>query len=316
MIDTLRKLFAEICNGYSPLIWRGRTVYVKHLSHFDQVEIDTEYQRFYDLAKARKIPTTAEKLVWLSQQGIWTKKDDSELRGQSDYLEGLRKTKQQLIAASQIKEMENTINATSAKIYELTARKNNLIDLTCEQYAEQKMQSYYIYLSFCVDKTLEIPLFTKAEFMELEDEELDELNNLYYVFVMSFSAVQLKRLAVAPFFMSYFYIGEIDGFFACPTCELTYYQLNLLSYAIHFKRLFEANDIPEAIRGDPDKIEASIDKNRAIKAAMSKVSNKGGRSAVVGVSRADLEAAGIKTETQESFKEVGNIRDAMRVYGE
>lgn len=316
--SNLRRLFADICRGYSTARWRDEAIYIKHLSHFEQVDLDGEYQRYFDAAKVRKIPTTEEKLAWLTAQGIWAKKDDADIRMQKDYLDGLRKTKEQLFNKAQLKDLDRQINEVSAKLYEVTHRREVLIDLTCERYAERRMQDYYIYLSFHRDAKLTMPLFARPEFNDLQDEDLDELNGLYYTFLLSFDQLQLRRLAVAPFFMSYFYLSSnAETFFGRPISQLTYYQLNLLSYAIHYKQLYQNNDIPDSTKGDPDKIDESLSKGKAIKAAAAKAAGKGGRQALVGISKEDLEAAGVKTSTgKQSFEEVDNVRQAMEMYGE
>jgi len=91
--NLLRKSFADITRGWSEIKWGKTPVFVKHLTQFDQIEVDDYYDA--QLAKARKngIPSEVEKAKWLEKKGMWTKKDDLDLVMQRDFVKNLELTK-------------------------------------------------------------------------------------------------------------------------------------------------------------------------------------------------------------------------------
>ena len=98
----LRRVFADICRGYSVTQWRGKPAYIKHLTHFDQVDID----EVHDAAKAdairRGIKTEEERLKWLADRKMWVIKDEIALRQQRDYVKGLQISKTKYFSSLQI----------------------------------------------------------------------------------------------------------------------------------------------------------------------------------------------------------------------
>lgn len=321
----LRRLFADICRGHSRMdldgsSWFGpKCLYVKHLSHFDQVDIDLERESYYVAAQKRKIPTLAEKMEWLEKKNLWGKKEESELRQHKVYIDNLEKTKGQVLSA-QRKEIEKTLTKAIITYNDLYVKKNKLIGLTCEQYADQKVQNRYVFRSLYKDDKLTNLLFTDKAFDNLEDEELDKWAGLYIKFINDFSHDNLKKIAVAHFFTSYFYMTEeYSNFFGTAMSNLTFYQINLLSYGSYFKSIFQNNKIPDNIREEPEKIEEFLKKSEAMKKTLSKAGNKeGGRVGLVGATKEDMEIIGVKGDSRPSILkkgEIGNINDAVKLDG-
>lgn len=289
----LRRIFADICRGYTKYDWNKKPVYVKHLTHFEQVDIDEYRDKFLLDSKRRGIPDLAQQLAFLEREGLWLKSNQAELETQKFYLDNLHKTKSKMAIRAQIDMIDKTIKEAEEKYYKLLDRKNSLVGDTAEKYADQRMQAYYIYNTFHKDAKLEEKLFTEKQFINLDEEELVELMSFYIRVIQEFSHTNLKKISISDFFSTYFGISENnEGFFGRPPCFLSYYQINLLSYGSYFKSILSNHKIPEELKDDPEKIESYVVKAQNMKAMYEKAGKTGGSVGFVGASREDLASLG------------------------
>lgn len=301
MDNGLRKAFADICRGYSASEWNG-PIYLKHLSHFEQVDLDDCYERYLALAIKKKLPKKAEKLEWLEKKKLWTRKNEGELSSQKSYVANLEKTLKLLFLKSQIDEHKKTLEKERGKLHEMATEKEGLLGLTCEKYAEQKMLNHYILVSFYKDEKFNQRLFTQNEFNELNEEETDELFKIYIDASSLLNDKNLKKIAVAPFFTSYFYAcDEVQAFFGKPICSLSYHQLNLLYYASYFKQVIQNLKIPDNIAGDPEKIEEFANASAKAREAAQKI-GRDGPTGLVGATNADMAYLGMKNAQDPRMK--------------
>jgi hypothetical protein len=300
-MENLRRSFVDICNGYSKITWNEREIIVKHLSHFDQINIDEEASKYYEDAKKRGIFTIEERLQFLEKEGLWTKKNEAELSDQKFYIDNLKKTRQQLALKLQIQQMDKTILEANIKYRELYVKKSELIGIVCENYRDRKMDLYHIKLLFYKNIDFKDKFFSNNELDELEDEEIGEILNLYSSFLDQFSYTNLKKIAVTDFFTSSFYLSDnLYDFFRKPLFFLTYYQSNLLSYGSYYKRLIQGNQIPPEILDQPDEIENFVRKSQNMKDMIEKGGKGDGRTGIVGITSQELKAMG--AETPDVFK--------------
>lgn len=294
MGNNLRKVFADICRGYSVAKWNG-PVYLKHLSHFEQVDLDSCYDNYFAIARKRKLQTKAEKLEWLEKKKLWARKNEGELSTQKAYVDNLEKTLKLLFLKSQMDAHKETLNTEKKKLSAMIAEKESLLGLTCEKYAEQKMFNNYILLSFYKDSELKNRLFTDKEFDNLEEDEMDELFRVYVDISNGFSEQNLKKIAVSSFFTAYFGICEnVQEFFNKAVCDLSFNQLNLLYYARYFKTIIQNNKLPDDIRENPEKIEEFVSASAKAREMLEKAS-KNGSTGIVGASKADMEYLGMES---------------------
>lgn len=318
MDNSLRKAFADICRGYSIVEWHG-TVYLKHLSHFEQVDLDECYEKYFQMALKKKLPKKAERLEWLEKKKLWGRKNEGELAGQKSYVENLEKTLKLMFLKSQIDEHKKTLNAQKAKYHEMLNEKENLLGLTCEKYAEQKMLNHYIFVSFYKDEALKNRLFTEKDFNSLDEEETDDLFKIYINISNLLSEKNIKKLSVAPFFTSYFYTcEEVQAFFGKPICNLSYHQLNLLYYAGYFKQITQNMKIPDNIREDPEKIEEFANASAKVREMAQKI-GKDGPTGLVGATNADMAYLGMEGVQDPMMKKavarggISSVEEAARM---
>jgi hypothetical protein len=287
----LRLAFAEICLGYSRIDYKGSLVYIKHFSHFDQVQIEADRERFLQIAKNKRIPTFDEKIEWLIKQELWSKKEDNKIRDLEGYLTGLKKSRANAFIKAQIDEWDKQINQAQNELNEILYKKNCLIGLTAEKYAEQKMEGSHIQGAFFKDNSLKEFLFYQDQYKRLDDEEVEELISIYIEHIKLFSHNSLRKISIAPFFTNYFYLSEdYSKFFAKPLYELTYNQVNLIKYGNYFKSILMTvgDSISEEIRNDPDKLEEWANRSKNAKESGAKHNDKkNGRTAYIGATEKD-----------------------------
>lgn len=294
----LRRLYADICRGYSVSRFDGRVVYVKHFNVFDYTEVDEMREAaFRDITK-RGIKTETQQREWLSLNGLWSKKDDQDIAIQEDYIASMRKTRSKAHLISQAKQMDTQIAEAEAKLSEMVNKRVRLLGKTAEQVADQKVQYEYMRLGFFADSDLKTPLLTPESIAELDGRDIDHLLFSYIDIINRFSADSLRRIAIAPFFTNHYYLCGDDPtrFFNKPVVNLTIYQTNLLSYASYFKILMTQNEIPKEMANNPDKIEDFIARSRNMKSLVNKA-GEGDRVAIVGASKDDFKALGVEDST-------------------
>lgn len=295
----IRKIFVDICNGYSVGQWNNYDIYIKHLSILETVELNDFYEKNIEIAQKNGIKKRQERLDWLNEKGLWGKVEEQELDKQKDYIDNLTKTKERLFISSQIKIHQKLLDEESAKLNKLLNKKESLIGSTAEKIADQKVQFYYMYISFYKEKLLNNRFFTKEYIDSLDDEESFNLLGFYIKIIEKFGNKNIEKIAISNFFTNSFYIcgDNIKDFFGKPIYLLTNYQSNLLSYGLYFKNIISSNpDLPDNIKDDPEKIKDFIRKNRNLDQAL-KYTKPGQRVGLVGASKQDIEDLGGKVDT-------------------
>lgn len=321
-ITQLRRIYAEICRGYSRIEWMNEEVFVKHLTVFDHTEIDMLQFSALEDAKKRGILTEEQRLKWLNKKGLWTDKDEKELAHQRVYVENLEKTRSKLSIQIQINQIDKQLQEGREILHKLANKKERYIDLTAEKIANQKTQFEYIRLSFFKDKEMTKSIFDKKIMNEMSEEESYLLLALYIQLLENFSASNLRKIALQSFFTNYFYLcgDDIKSFFGKPIVELTNYQVNLLTYAQYFKSLLSQYDVPKDIILDPDKIEEFAIKSKNAKDMLSKAGGQsGGRVGIVGAGTSDFKSMGVEDGTatmrQAANKNYSDARTAAKDFG-
>lgn len=291
----LRRLYADICRGYSLGSHKGVFVYIKHFTVFDYTEIDAAREEAFESVVKRGIKTEAQQLKWLETNGLWSKKDDQDLAVQNDYLDSLRKTKSKMPYKAQIDQINKQIVSAEIEVGKLTNKRAKLLGKTAEQVADQKVQYEYMRLAFFVDAEMRTALLTREDVAQLSNRDADNLLFSYIDSVNQFSPDSLRRISIAPFFTNSFYLcgDDVTRFYRRPIVDLTIYQTNLLSYGSYFKSLMTQTEIPKEMANNPDKVEEFVARSRNMKSLVNKAGD-GDRVALIGASGDDFKALGVE----------------------
>ncbi len=292
-ITLLRRAFVDITRGYSIGVYKGAPLYVRHLSHFSHQDFDDIQLRFEEEAKREGAPDEAERLSHLRAKGQWSDAKEAEIARQREVITSIEDGKRSVAVPSMIVHYEQQIAREKEILGKLLTERAELIRFTTEIYAQRKVNDHYILANLFRDKGLSEPLIVMSQLEDMEDSEVESIHECYQRAIEPCGDSNLRRLAVADFYTSYFNLCEnnLQSFYGRPVCELTYYQVRLGNISRYFRSLLEQTDlskVPAGVRGDPEAIERLhiTQKNMQAMAADGKVPTN--------MSASDLEAAGMK----------------------
>lgn len=300
-----RRLFKEIVDGFSAYYVGEEKRYIKHQCVSDLVDFDQVYQMHFDRAKARGLPTEEEIFADLEEQGIWSKSDDSEIETQKFYVQSLIKNKKNLVLKSATDRINKQIKEAQEKLSNLAKQKADLITNSCDNYALNRANDFYMFNSFYKTQDLDEPLYTQEEFENISTKEVTTLVRIYNSFHEKFSEKNIQHLAVQDFYKIYYSFSESTmDFLGIPVVKLNNFQLNLLIYTRIFKNIFEMNeDIPDKIKKDPEALLDYANSSEARDEIKSKMNNSSSASTIVGATKEDLEELGMNTPQKDGLHE-------------
>ena len=316
-----RHIFKDIVQGYSKIPYQNSFAYLKHLSVFDQVDIEEVKNQYYEQAKSRGLPTKAEALSRLREELMWGDKEESELKQHYTYLEQVEKTKKNLYLKNEIDRVNKDIEESKGKIIALENQKDELLGQTCEKHADGRVSDHYIVKSLYKDTDLTNTYYTQKTVDEMNRPEMREIVKLYNECYSVFSDLNIQKVVLQDFYQPYLpFCENVLNMFQKPLFELSMNQVKLVIYSRMFKNIFENyTKIPDRIKHDPEKI---IDYVNAQEKAKDTLKNfdKDGASTIVGAKEEDYEYLGVKGSKQNSLsaklKEKGgkmDMKDLMSV---
>tara|TARA_R100000008_G_scaffold11224_1_gene5610 strand:- start:2495 stop:3493 length:999 start_codon:yes stop_codon:yes gene_type:complete len=317
----LRHIFKDLVFGWSHIFDYDKPAYLKHLSVFDQVDIEEIRQGFYENAKKRGLPTQEDALKRLEEEGLWTSHDEGKIKQQEQYLEQVQNTKKELYLKKQIDQVNADIKEGERKLYELKLQKEDLIGQTCDKYAESRVSDYYIIKSLHKDVALKESFYSQKDVDNMRREEMSKVVESYNKTYSVFSDDNIQRVILQDFYQPYLPFCEtVTNMFSKPLFELSMNQVKLVIYSRMFKNIFENYPkIPERIKTDPQKV---VDYVNAQEKAKDKLQNvdKEGASTVFGAEKQDYEYLGVQQAggdtLSKKLKEKGgkmDMKDLMSI---
>ena len=323
-LKSYRKLLKEITEGFSSYYIEEKLRYIKHQSTADLVDFDDVYQMYFDRARNKGLPTEEEIFSDLAKDEIWTEKDDAEIDSQKFYLESLIKNKKNVVLKGALQQINNQIKEAEEKVLELTQKKASLVSNSCEMYATNRANDFYIVNSFFKDKELSDPMFTQEEYEYMDGAEASKLIKTYNEFHGRFSEENIQKLTLQGFYRIYYAFSETaSDFFGKPILYLTNIQLYFIMYTRIFKNIFEQNDdIPERIMDDPAALLDFANSSEAREEMKKKFDGDNAASTIVGASQEDMEELGISPNQGVSLSEAAkkkggslDMKDLMDLSG-
>jgi hypothetical protein len=325
--SSLKRILRDVTRGFSVSRFKEKRIYVKHLGLIDQVDIDDYREEHYERAKKRGVPTEAEALEILLENGDWTKEEEKEIETKTKFVEQLIENKSGMYLQSQLDNQDKIIEEERKNLADKTNIRNSLLGNTCEQYADKRCIDLYIIKSFFRDREFQKPVFTQKSFDELVQSELSMVTDAYNEIFGTFTEENFQKLVIEDFYSTYLHACEkpID-FFGIATLELTHYQVRLYAFTTLFKNIFSSGEeIPFQIRKDPQKIIdwARNPKGREKAKEVMEKANEGG-AGLFGATQDDLDQLGIETKgagtvsLEDAAKKKGgtlNMQDLMELSG-
>lgn len=256
--DNLRLIYSSIIKGSSSFLLDKNLYYIKHLSALDSCDIDIKKQEYFELAKSRGYITYQDKYNQLIEKKLWTVEKENLLKEYKDFLGNLHHSKKQVTLQKDKKLYDIDIANYQGKILELEIEKNKLIGKTAESFADRRANEYYIFVSLYNDDKLSRRFYDMEQFKDLEQEELDKLVKIYNEKMGDFNEGNLKKISLLPGFFNLFCLAGdyIRDIFGKPFIELTFYQIELISWSRQFKNILQnaKTPPPNHLFSEPEKL--------------------------------------------------------------
>jgi hypothetical protein len=320
-----RKIFRDVVRGFSTTTLEEDFVYIKHLTPHDQVELEEIEEKYFNIALRKGVPTEEDMLAYLKDEGQWTDKDEKFIQDKELFLENLRKAKTKLVLKREIDKQAALIDKEQKLLDDKQMQKIGLIGNTCEKYAKDRLNDFYMIKSFFADDKLQEPLFNQDKFDELDNHDIKKVVYKYNEIFEGFSEESIQYTILEDFYNPYLSFAEDSmQFYGKAFCDLTYNQIRLIVYTRVFKNIFDMNEnIPESIRKDPAKLLefGSSSKEEKDKAKDKLTQGDGGT--LVGAKQEDYDYLGVERPTnavslhEEAKKKGGtlNMEDLMKLHG-
>lgn len=329
--NKLRLLFIDILKGYSLSYYKSNKLYFKHNTSFDSGEIDHLKQEFIEKAKRNGLPTEDQKEEYLISESIWSKESNEKIKKLKSDISTLRQTKSKLFKSDDINEFNRQIDQKKLELMTLTVERKDLLGFTVEDYANKKINEYYMFNSLFKDKNLKDRYFSEQEFDELENKDISEILNIYNDINKNFVETNLKKIALSSYYLSLFNLCDENAYnlYGKPIIYLTFYQMEVFGYARYFKNaLSEAKHKPsDEYYEDPDKLIEWLESSKNVEEVLSKNENNQKKTegaiatSIVGAKKEDLAKIG-KDENgislhKEAQKKGGTLsmEDLMKMHG-
>lgn len=301
--DLLRRAFRDVCVGHTRTTILGRTAYIKHLSHYDEIDLDERRAEFYQDARNSGVETEEERMAALRERGEWTDELELALTRAKQEVEALveGKRKAEVKMPSMVKGYMEKISAAEKAYKEKLLHKRELLYMTCEAWADRELNDYYILRNLYRDASLTVPFLSDEEFNYLKGEDSNEIVRQYNEAMESCSDRNLRRLAMQGFFQRlYALAGESpQDFFGKPICDLTHYQADLLQHGAHFRNIYANHDLsafPKDVLEDPDLLSEYANSATRAKENLAKSGAYEEGAIVVGMKPEDAKVTGVKAQ--------------------
>ena len=256
--NKLRILFVDILKGYTVAYYKNSKLYFKHNTSIDAGDIDHLKEEFIKKAIKNGLPTEAQKEEYIISEKLWSKEQNEEVQKIKSYISNLKTTKSKLFRNEEISSINQQINDQNFKLINLISERKELLGFTVEDYANKKINEYYMFNSLYKDKALKQRFFSEEEFDELENKELSEILQIYNEINKDYKDKNLKKIALSSYYLSLFNICDESAYYLYgnPIVHLTFYQMEIFGYARYFKNvLSEAkHKPPDEYYEDPDKL--------------------------------------------------------------
>lgn len=302
----LRKIYAEIVAGFSIQKYKNQDIFIRHSSSVYNLEIDYIYTENFNSAVNKGYPNEKERLECLIKDNFWSKGKDNEIEVIKKQIYDTTAAKRKAFLLRDINNFNEQIRQQQEYLISLFIEKDKIIGNTAEKYAKRQSDAYFIYKSFFRDAELKNSLFSKEEFDDIDNLELNDLYELNYKVNTELDENNVKKIAVKDFFIQIYSLAEgIYEFFGKPICQLTYNQINLSAYGNFFKTILYGNPKPpNEIIDDPDKLEDWYYGRQNAEEMLSKVNkDKDGNSMLVGLTNKDREFLGLESNSRTDMRE-------------
>ena len=327
--NLLRLYLVDILKGYSKTYLNDKLIYIKHMDSVSSGDVDLKKEEFYHKALKNKLPSLEDQEAYILKEELWSEEKNKEIKKIKEYLTGLKKTKLKLFREQELKAINEQISNEEKKLLNLNLEKKELIGFTAEDYANKKINEYYMFISLYKDTELKENFFSQNEFDELENVDITKLVQIYNDKLSIYSDKNLKKISLLNSHLTLFNISDDNPYYMYgkSIVYLTFYQIEIFGYAKYFKnQLSYAKHKPaDEYFEDPEKLIEWLESSKNVEELLEKgASNKADTVAtsIIGATKEDLKKAGLDESntislTEEAKKRGGTLsmEDLMKLHG-
>jgi hypothetical protein len=299
------ELFYEILSEYSLYKIDNFNIYFKHPSLAENFSINSKYKLFLDEAKQKGLITEKEKIEEAINGEWWTNKKESEIKILQKAKTNLQKTKLSLRFPVEKAAIDREIKRVESILITLIKERNEILNYTAEDYANNRLVDEIIMLYTYKDSSLNNKFFNDfSDYYNIDEDFFDKLKKIFHVFQNKIGDLQIKLLAASGFVQNLVFITDkLESFWGKNLLECTKYQTDLLLYGKLYRNTIKSyaengSPIADNILEDPEKFLGWIeDQNKSNKKNSSKkLKSKNAVSSFVGATPEDLEKMGVKVD--------------------
>ena len=327
--NLLRLYLVDILKGYSKTYLNDKLIYIKHMDSVSSGDVDLKKEEFYHKALKNKLPSLADQEAYILKEELWSEEKNKEIKKIKEYITGLKKTKLKLFREQELKAINEQITNEEKKLLNLSLEKKELIGFTAEDYANKKINEYYMFISLYKDSDLKENFFSQNEFDELENVDISKLVQIYNDKLSIYNDKNLKKISLLNSHLTLFNISDDNPYYMYgkSIVYLTFYQIEIFGYAKYFKnQLSYAKHKPaDEYFEDPEKLIEWLESSKNVEELLEKgASNKADTVAtsIIGATKEDLKKAGLDESntislTEEAKKRGGTLsmEDLMKLHG-
>tara|TARA_E500000178_G_scaffold355399_1_gene427893 strand:- start:1734 stop:2708 length:975 start_codon:yes stop_codon:yes gene_type:complete len=320
--DKNLEIVSEILQGVTVVRGSFGSLYFRHLSQVEQREVISESKFFEKEAISKGLLKKEDALEDLINQEMWSLENEEKIKKLKQELDGLKKILVQTFLPSKKKQMLEKAKEKEQQVFSMENEKNELLGLTAEKYANNKIQKNIVNKILFYDREFKRGVFDDLYINEGFKEA--EIYKLQKEFFEKFQDSSISKAVLSDYFSMYLpFCEDVLGVFGKPLAELTSYQLKLISFGRYFLNIFKNSqkDIPENIAKDPELLVDFYQSQKSDSDRKAASSGDGG-STYFGATKEDIES--IKKEDEnavvlsEEIKKKGgslNMQQMMELHG-
>lgn len=320
--DENLEIVSEILQGVTVVKASFGLLYFRHLSQIEQREVISESKFFEKEGLSKGLLKKEDALKEIINQEMWSWENEKKIKTLSSELDSLKKVLLQTFLPSKKKEALEKAKAKEREIDSMQAEREELIGLTAEKYAANKIQKNIINKILFYDRGFEKGVYDDLYINENFKEA--EIYKMQRSFFEKFQDSNISKAVLSDYFSMYLpFCEDVLGVFGKPLADLTSYQLKLISFGRYFLNIFKntQKEIPENIAKDPELLVDFYQSQRS-ESGRKEASSGDGGSTYFGATKEDIEA--IKKEDEnavvlsEEIKKKGgslNMKQMMELHG-
>lgn len=285
-------------------------VFIKHHTQFSINKIFKDETKYRIEAEKQGLQSEKQALALLKLDGLWTEKDEAELKTKTNFVNNLKASLPKIQLPSQRDEHRKLIAKEQINLNKKEQQKRELIGITSESYSKKRVNSEFLNSITFLDEDCKKPFLNDVIYDEKEVQA--EINGVHEKFMNKFSDDNISRAALCPFYSPYFGFSENpDIIFGKAMMHMTAYQLKIVNYSKSFLNIFKncPKTIPSHVAKDPEMLiefyESVTNEKNKTKARSGEV---GGRT-MVGATQSDI------NQIAHDDEEGVNLGDAVKAKG-